>query len=155
MSATYICPRCHCRKTANEFYFSHGKRSSYCRTCNAKYNLQLPTYRQSLRKRLTNYHAHRKHYRQIHLAWSRNRRLQLIRKYGGKCVRCGFVDWRALQFDHIVGVGVREYRRGTSKYYRSILEDKSGKFQLLCANCNWIKRYENNEHGANTLRGGD
>lgn len=26
-----------------------------------------------------------------------------------------------------------------------IIENEEGKYQLLCANCNWIKRFENNE----------
>ena len=35
-------------------------------------------------------------------------------------------------------------------YYNFILRDPEAakqKFQLLCANCNWIKRYEANEIG--------
>jgi hypothetical protein len=27
-----------------------------------------------------------------------------------------------------------------------IAEASTGRYQLLCANCNWIKRYENREH---------
>lgn len=64
---------------------------------------------------------------------------------GGKCVRCGFSDSRALQLDHINGGGLRD-KRSTATRYRQILSGKSvGEFQLLCANCNWIKRAENGE----------
>ncbi len=65
------------------------------------------------------------------------------------CVRCGFVDVRALQLDHVNGGGSRFLGNGRSPYthYGQILKDEDikGKYQILCANCNWIKRYENNE----------
>lgn len=72
---------------------------------------------------------------------------RIFEKFGGICMRCGFSDIRALQVDHIGGGGCSELR-GTNrkKYYTSVLFDKSGKYQLLCANCNWIKKHENNEH---------
>lgn len=64
---------------------------------------------------------------------------------GGSCVRCGFSDPRALQIDHIDGGGRAEHRviggRGISK---KVLDGAEG-YQLLCANCNWIKRHENGE----------
>lgn len=69
---------------------------------------------------------------------------------GHCCNQCGFSDERALQIDHIDGGG-REHRlrvgRGNRSYYKSILDDPKikSKFQILCANCNWIKRAENKE----------
>ena len=73
--------------------------------------------------------------------------------FGGVCQKCGFSDIRALQIDHINGVpaGLRRMKgnphRGGIKLYRAILNGTYPKsdFQLLCSNCNWIKRYENNE----------
>lgn len=78
------------------------------------------------------------------------RRLLLIKLLGNKCVKCGFDDWRALQIDHIHGGGNKERkkRKHMDSYYKSIIESvKRGekKYQLLCANCNWIKKYENSE----------
>ena len=69
---------------------------------------------------------------------------------GGKCVRCGFSDPRALQIDHINGGGSKERKeRGfNGNFHRHVLKsfiNKENKYQLLCANCNWIKRVENNE----------
>lgn len=75
----------------------------------------------------------------------KNNRLNAIAAYGGKCVRCGFSDWRALQFDHINGDS-HEPSKGASFYSRVIREKDSHKYQLLCSNCNWIKRFEENEH---------
>lgn len=71
-------------------------------------------------------------------------------RLGGKCVKCGFSDHRALQIDHINGKGCH-IRAGKSRsycsYYRllAISPDTLDNFQLLCANCNWIKRYEKQE----------
>jgi hypothetical protein len=82
-------------------------------------------------------------------------RLKILHLLGDKCVKCGFLDWRTLQIDHIKGHGINEFKifgRG-DKYNRHILEKiQSGSkdYQLLCANCNWIKRYENNESGLGT-----
>lgn len=75
-------------------------------------------------------------------------RLRLIEVYGGKCVRCGFLDGRALQLDHIQGDGYKE--KADKNYYRFLKRVTDNpdfeRFQLLCANCNWIKRHENNEN---------
>jgi len=82
-------------------------------------------------------------------------RLKLIKLLGGKCVRCGESDWRCLQIDHINGHGIDEFKifgRGW-KYTKHIfaqIQLGSKVYQLLCANCNWIKRYENNESGRGT-----
>lgn len=71
---------------------------------------------------------------------------------GGKCIRCGFSDYRAIQLDHINGDGADDKRSGNTNgnayYIRALVSfiKKEGRYQLLCANCNWIKRFENNEH---------
>lgn len=64
-----------------------------------------------------------------------------------RCVRCGFTDIRALQFDHIHGDGFKDKRGSTRRMLDYILhpDEAREKLQLLCANCNWIKRAENNE----------
>lgn len=67
---------------------------------------------------------------------------------GAKCSRCGFDDVRALQIDHISGGGNKERvnsRHNPLGYYRSIVQNGGKGYQVLCANCNWIKRFENNE----------
>jgi len=81
---------------------------------------------------------------------AREYRNAIMDRLGHKCIRCGFEDPRALQIDHIDGGG-RQHRLavgyGNRSYYKSILEDPNltEKFQVLCANCNWIKRYEERE----------
>lgn len=83
----------------------------------------------------------------IFFADGRNRILDLL---GNKCSVCGFSDARALHIDHRNGGGYRERKRlGQKRMYKKILEElESGflnNYQLLCANCNWIKRHENKE----------
>lgn len=68
---------------------------------------------------------------------------------GAKCARCRFSDTRALQFDHINGGGHRERKQTEPhswlRYYVNHPEEARKKLQVLCANCNQIKRYENGE----------
>ena len=77
------------------------------------------------------------------------KRAEVLAVLGGKCNRCGFSDFRALQVDHVHGGGRIELLSGISSYtyMKRVLSDTTGKYQLLCANCNWIKKYENSETG--------
>lgn len=72
---------------------------------------------------------------------------RLFSVLGDKCVRCGFKDKRALCIDHKNGGGFKELRSGISvvKYYEKVIADVGENYQILCHNCNWIKRHENNE----------
>lgn len=76
-------------------------------------------------------------------------RRTMLEALGGRCAQCGFADWRALQVDHVNGDGASDRRRSNgSRYaYAKIVAANPDKYQLLCANCNWIKRYEHKEHG--------
>lgn len=77
-------------------------------------------------------------------------RNSIIDMLGGVCCRCGFSDRRALQIDHILGNGCEERRNNSARklfylIYHKIKEGSSD-YQLLCANCNVIKRSENGEN---------
>jgi len=77
-------------------------------------------------------------------------RKQALERLGDKCCKCGFSDWRALQIDHIQGNGHAERVITDGEYFHKKIinmteEEIKGKYQLLCANCNWIKRYEMKE----------
>src|SRR3990167_843169 len=76
--------------------------------------------------------------------YRRKQRSAVIAILGGQCIKCGFTDSRALQIDHINGGGTKELKKlngvqHTTQVIRSVL-NKENKYQLLCANCNWIKR---------------
>lgn len=85
-----------------------------------------------------------------------NLRMKIFKLLGNKCsnpnctVPNGERDWRALQIDHVNGGGRRETKKFKTPigYYVFVLKQiKAGSknYQLLCANCNWKKRYDNNE----------
>lgn len=77
----------------------------------------------------------------------------MLQKLGGKCRKCGFTDPRALQVDHINGDGARERRTmNLHRFSIIVLRDTTNKYQLLCANCNWIKRHEKKEYGGGGRR---
>jgi hypothetical protein len=82
-------------------------------------------------------------------------RLRVISKLGSKCSNPFDIDHssfekeidyiRCLQIDHIDGGGSKELENiGRSRLHRKILKDSTG-YQLLCANCNWLKRFKKNE----------
>lgn len=69
----------------------------------------------------------------------------------GKCK-----DIRCLQIDHKNGDGYKDKQRFKSTtamylYYLKNLEEAKRNLQVLCANCNWIKRIDNHEHNTNWL----
>jgi hypothetical protein len=84
-----------------------------------------------------------------------------FKKLGGKCSNpaCqwlnpdgsrGCTDHRCLQVDHVEGGGNAERKMKRSwdqrALYKRVIEDEEGRYQLLCSNCNWIKRHEHGEH---------
>lgn len=82
--------------------------------------------------------------------WRDRTRLKLIELLGPKCVRCGFTDARVLHIDYIGGGGAREMksRGGNIQLYSFYLhhpEDAKERLQVLCGNCNWIKRHQRGE----------
>lgn len=90
-------------------------------------------------------------------AWMHNKRLVAITKIAKVhrtticCMRCGVSDLRTLQIDHINGGGTRELRLANhNSVLNAILasseEKVRGQYQILCANCNMIKKEENREN---------
>jgi ssDNA-binding Zn-finger/Zn-ribbon topoisomerase 1 len=92
--------------------------------------------------------AHKYYWR----AYRKKKRIELLLLLGGKCMKCGFHDLRILQVDHINGNGYKERQESSSSYdywYKILQKVKKGSkdYQLLCPNCNWIKRVEKREFG--------
>ena len=110
------------------------------------------------------YQQYQKNYRETHknnkreYFKTRRKKLKLkaFEKLGNKCAnsKCPIpielMDIRCLQIDHINGGGHKEYLKfktgDSSSLYLRVLADKEGKYQLLCAYCNWLKRIENKEY---------
>lgn len=99
-----------------------------------------------------NREAHREAQREHRYAVRR----EILTMLGGlRCLHCGYdADWRALQIDHVHGGGKHDIRTNAAatnlwalrNWVKENLEDAKRVYQVLCANCNWIKRFENGEH---------
>jgi hypothetical protein len=75
-------------------------------------------------------------------------KIEIFKTLGSKCNICGFDDIRALCIDHINGGGLLERAKPKGQYYVVIckkLRDSCEDYQLLCANCNLIKKVERKE----------
>ena len=101
---------------------------------------------------MTEKHIRRSHTRPYKREYERKYtarcRVAMLDAMGNKCVQCGFSDRRALQVDHIHSDGSGERTRVGPRFWKKVLESHlrgDGKYQLLCANCNCIKRYTHNE----------
>lgn len=86
-------------------------------------------------------------------------RIAILDCLGHRCVRCGFEDDRALQIDHRRSNGAEDRRHGRKNHYHLILahiqeSPDQDEYQILCANCNWIKRHEMEECGSDTCLSG-
>ena len=115
------------------------------------------SYRNNKEKQYTHQKAYRLKHKEKFLAYSSKYGIKARAKWknkvfdilGHKCVRCGFSDKRALQFDHIAGYGKKTDKGKTTyaryRWYALHPEETKKIIQVLCANCNWIKRYENKE----------
>ena len=108
-------------------------------------------------KTLEEKHAYEKKYRhtekfraymrKYQKEYHRRGRLEVLLAAGGiKCKKCGFDDWRALQIDHVNGDGLLERKqiKSNARHLKKIKENPK-RYQVLCGNCNWIKKYENGE----------
>lgn len=77
----------------------------------------------------------------------------VLRHYGNNrlaCVRCGYDDVRALSIDHIESLGTKHkkengIRSGDGIYTWLLRHNYPEGYQTLCMNCQFIKRYTNNE----------
>lgn len=88
-------------------------------------------------------------YRDSHTKSQKNKqavlREQVIIKLGGKCAWCGYGNPVALQIDHVDGGGSKIRRAGQNwyKFYKEIIGGTHPhRVQLLCANCNMVKRHK-------------
>jgi len=73
-------------------------------------------------------------------------RSKAITLLGGQC-KCGVADERVLEIDHVAGDGAKDrkarHKSGSHYIVKQVLADsKNGRFQLLCASCNWKKRMQ-------------
>lgn len=80
-------------------------------------------------------------------------RKRVVAHLGARC-ECGESDIDVLHIDHVHGGGSIE-RRATklrADYYRAMLTAAPGTHQLLCPNCNWIKKHDNASESSSPQR---
>lgn len=134
-----LCPNCGAKPK---------RKTRYCEKCNARkaawFSRLSPTRKRAIS--LQNRKRARLLYRKL--------RIVALTQAGGRCKICLFADPRALQFDHVNGGGNRSRRTGREPLgsgdswpavRRTLARVRKGELQLLCANCNWIKKYERDE----------
>jgi len=126
------------KEVINERHREHYQKNRIQRLAQLKILNQLPEIKE--RRRLNS------------IKWRDESREWLFEQLGGaKCVNCGYnTDKRALQFDHISGNG-NKFRKTRRSYHSMMVYFKKNPnltkqlLQVLCANCNVIKKFENNE----------
>lgn len=146
-----ICTRCNSEKSVDNFdkhESTKDKLQNWCRDCkNAR--------RRELRKLKVGCYANEyQNNRESHLATCKRRNMRhremVISHYSPKkcCTSCGFSDMRALSIDHINGDGANHRRELKGKsFYKWLIDNKYPRgFQVLCMNCQFIKRHEQNEY---------
>jgi len=98
--------------------------------------------------------AYHQAFRKKHPEYSRDRyaklRNEILILLGNKCINCGFSNRHALDIDHVNGEGCKErksFKHSLCYLLHILREVKSGskEYQLLCANCNRIKKHERHE----------
>ena len=141
---TKNCWRCFKIKDISDFFHearSKDGHSGYCKVCSTFMT------RASEQRNREGYLLRSRTLSKKYYDRDRSRAIMLM---GGKCVRCGFSDKRALHIDHINGGGCRDRKNGnygkSARFLREAVGGNGIKYQLLCANCNWIKRVEMGEH---------
>ena len=92
--------------------------------------------------------AMRKHLREKY----KQKRLMVLQHYSEgtmECKTCGDTEYDGLSMDHIAGGGKKHAKEiggcGTALTMWLIRNNYPGGFQVLCMNCQWIKRHENHE----------
>lgn len=149
------CIRCGELKVLDEFVLNGNRRKHVCKVCDNKRRSQHQ------KENREYYNIKQKEWRGNNI--ERNREIvgKAANRYYGRvrqealetvgngiiaCVKCGFNDIRAIQIDHKEGGGRKDFENSSSpnEYYKNMLKNPD-KYQLLCANCNSIKRYENGE----------
>ena len=138
------CPGCQEEKPVGEFwkskYTKNGRRPR-CKVC-------------SIKKHRDKIKANPVVSRRIMRASRRKAKERVLAHYGNQrlaCVHCGESRTACLTIDHIEGGGTKHFKelgKYGSAFYQWLISNKYPKgYQTLCANCQLIKRFMNDENG--------
>ena len=101
---------------------------------------------ESTQKRKDWQKRHRAKRIKLYQNYQRQLKEKIHKLLGSQCVGCGYVG-TALQIDHVNNDGFQDRKKARKErgcYYAYVLkklEAGSKEYQLLCANCNWEKRF--------------
>lgn len=134
------CTKCGLEKSLDEFYRNKNYKGGIMPKCK-------PCSRDIVAERKRN-QARTPGFIKKHNRLSRFKiKLKVFNHYGMSCARCGNYDFRVLCIDHVNGNGGKHRKelKATSIYPWLIRNGFPEGFQTLCANCNRLKQFENNE----------
>lgn len=153
------CTKCKDIKSLEDFYISNkisGYRHYRCKVCDNQrrgelqkdnreyYSIKQKEWRNQNSEHYIEY-ANGYNYRRYNDV--RDKALQAVGRGKIECVRCGFSDIRAIQIDHIDGKGWEHRKTCSSRYqYYEEITANFELYQILCANCNQIKKYEDRKN---------
>jgi hypothetical protein len=111
-----------------------SKGYSYCKPCHAAYEKERT---KELRKNPAWRAKANRSSRKTYVI----RRKKFLDQHGSICQCCGESEYRFLQIDHVNDDGAIDRQKNGKQ-----CERWKGKLQVLCANCNWAKRYGDCPH---------
>lgn len=105
---------------------------------------------ESTKYRIKNWDKVRERERKWNMTYYYRVRNKIYELLGDECKRCGTQDRRVFQVDHVDGGGnsrkiINRAGQGRTKRILNEIEAGSNRYQLLCANCNLVKKHENKE----------
>ena len=141
-----------CRKEYN--FTNRDKRSKYRKLNKDKILIQNQIYRDMNHEQIT---TASKKYRQENKCriniksrkYNKQIKMCILSHYSGGvpyCNHCGEKDIRCLSIDHIEGCGSSHRRELKINFYNWLKQNgMPDGYMVLCFNCQWVKRYINNE----------
>jgi len=139
-----LCSKCNILLTKENSYLSDRRKNrSICKQCR----------KQKTKDWLKKHPLNKKQYNIRNRKYYKSLKRRIMELLGNKCNNCRIGDFRVLQIDHINNNGYEERKKignnggGITQYLYIFKKLKSGSndYQLLCANCNQIKKYEYNK----------
>jgi hypothetical protein len=154
---TKICSHCKKELEIKEFPKNKNEKNGYyhyCKSCkreiNKKWYLKIKDNPIFIKKQKIYTKWYNKYFKQKRLDSSKKQRIKLreiiFSHYGKKCICCGENDLFALTIDHINNDGNKHRKTMPAGYnfYRWLINHNFPKgLQVLCWNCNEIKRLNN------------
>lgn len=154
---TKVCTQCKFEKPIDGFTnnkLTPDGLASWCKDCFNAYQRKsyLENHEEQLERHRKYRETHREQGRRKGRIYNQRMKSLVLFHYSSgvpTCAHCGFCDIRALSIDHINGGGSRHQREISNTIYRWLINnDFPDGYQVLCMNCQFIKREEKNEYRA-------